>query len=147
MYQPLAAARTLYEARHRLHQGASHIGLKYHRTGTVLHGDIDVRYYERGPADADLTVLYVHGFNISSESFYMQVEELSVYGVRQILVDYRGHGRTTHADPASCTVDDAAELASTGVDGLALVRGIMNATDTQAYVARVISEFERGALH
>lgn len=45
------------------------------------------------------------------------------------------------------TVDDAAELASTGVDGLALVRGIMNATDTQAYVARVISEFERGALH
>ncbi|MBA4505989.1 thiamine phosphate synthase [Corynebacterium sanguinis] len=44
------------------------------------------------------------------------------------------------------TVDDAAELASTGVDGLALVRGIMNAEDTGAYVARVLSEFERGAV-
>ena len=39
------------------------------------------------------------------------------------------------------------DSASTGVDGLALVRGIMNAEDTGAYVARVLSEFERGALH
>ena len=42
--------------------------------------------------------------------------------MRQILVDYRGHGRTTHADPASCTVDDAADdvyavLSYLGVSG------------------------------
>ena len=43
------------------------------------------------------------------------------------------------------TVDDAADLAATGVDGVAIVRGIMNAEDPQAYVERVIAAFDSGA--
>lgn len=43
------------------------------------------------------------------------------------------------------TVDDAAALAATGVDGVAIVRGIMNAPDPQAYVEQVIANFDRGA--
>ena len=42
------------------------------------------------------------------------------------------------------TADDAAELAATGVDGLAVVRGIMNAPDPAAYCERLLSEFEKG---
>lgn len=109
MYQPLAAARTLLDARHSLHTGATRIGLRYDRTGIVDHDGVTVRYYERGPVDAELVVLYVHGFNISSESYYMQVEELSILPVRQVLVDLRGHGRTDTVEPELCTIDDAAD--------------------------------------
>ncbi|SDM16305.1 thiamine-phosphate diphosphorylase [Corynebacterium mycetoides] len=42
------------------------------------------------------------------------------------------------------TVNDAADLARTGVDGVAIVRGIMNADDPRSYVERVIREFGRG---
>ncbi|WP_342319241.1 thiamine phosphate synthase [Corynebacterium mayonis] len=43
------------------------------------------------------------------------------------------------------TVDDAYELARVGVDGLAIVRGIMHAADPRTYVEMVVSEFDRGA--
>ena len=42
------------------------------------------------------------------------------------------------------TADDAYDLARAGVDGLAIVRGIMHAEDPKRYCERVISEFERG---
>ncbi|SDS35785.1 thiamine phosphate synthase [Corynebacterium timonense] len=42
------------------------------------------------------------------------------------------------------TAEDAADLAATGVAGLAIVRGIMNAPDPRSYVRRVVDEFERG---
>ena len=35
-------------------------------------------------------------------------------------------------------------LARAGVDGCAIVRGIMHADDPQAYCARVVTEFDRG---
>lgn len=43
------------------------------------------------------------------------------------------------------TSDDAADLAATGVDGLAIVRGIMNADDPEAYVREVLAGFEAGS--
>lgn len=43
------------------------------------------------------------------------------------------------------TADDAFDLARQGVDGLAIVRGIMHADDPRAYTERVIAEFDRGA--
>ena len=39
------------------------------------------------------------------------------------------------------TVDDVADLAATGVDGVAIVRGIMNAADPRAYVEQVLRNF------
>ena len=43
------------------------------------------------------------------------------------------------------TADDAYVLAAQGVDGLAIVRGIMHADDPKAYCDRVVAEFDRGA--
>lgn len=43
------------------------------------------------------------------------------------------------------TADDAFDLARQGVDGLAIVRGIMHADDPTAYCQRVVAEFDRGA--
>ena len=42
------------------------------------------------------------------------------------------------------TADDARDLARTGVDGVAIVRGIMHADDPRAYVQRVVAEFDAG---
>ena len=42
------------------------------------------------------------------------------------------------------TVDDAEALARTGVDGVAIVRGIMNAKDPRDYVSRVLKNFNSG---
>ena len=43
------------------------------------------------------------------------------------------------------TVNDAADLAATGVAGLAVVRGIMHADDPEAYCRELLSGFEEGA--
>lgn len=42
------------------------------------------------------------------------------------------------------TADDAADLAATGVAGLAVVRGLMNAADPRAYAARLVAGFGEG---
>ncbi|MDK8625599.1 thiamine phosphate synthase [Corynebacterium appendicis] len=44
------------------------------------------------------------------------------------------------------TVDDAEALARTGVDGVAIVRGIMNADNPRDYVEHVIANVDRGRL-
>ena len=43
------------------------------------------------------------------------------------------------------TADDAADLAATGVAGLAVVRGIMHAADPEAYCRELLSGFDEGA--
>ncbi|MGV0367790.1 thiamine phosphate synthase [Corynebacterium aurimucosum] len=43
------------------------------------------------------------------------------------------------------TVEDAADLAATGVAGLAVVRGIMNAEDPEVYCRDLLSGFDEGA--
>lgn len=39
------------------------------------------------------------------------------------------------------TADDAADLAAAGVDGVAVVRGLMNAADPEAYARRIVEAF------
>ena len=43
------------------------------------------------------------------------------------------------------TADDAADLAATGVAGLAVVRGIMHAEDPEAYCRELLAGFDEGA--
>lgn len=101
--------RELARARRELHSGRAGIGLRFDREGTVRSGGIPVHYYDVGPVDAPLALVYVHGFNIAAEEFYMQVEALRPLGVRQILVDLRGHGQTGRVDPRLLTIDSAAD--------------------------------------
>lgn len=103
-------------------------GLTYDREGSTPRQGLNIHWYERGPEDADLTILYVHGFNISSDEFYMQVDALASLPVRQLLVDLRGHGKTGPVPPHMCQVDDAADdiyavLRDRGVTGPLIVVG------------------------
>jgi len=69
-----------------------------------------------GPAEPRATVLVLHGIRDSRESMRGWGELLAGAGMRAVLVDLRGHGRST-GDVLSYGVFDARDLASV-VDGL-----------------------------
>ena len=120
--------RTLIAMRRELYSGSGHLGLTGMRTGATNHDGLNVHWYECGPESPEaLTVLYVHGFNISSQSFYMQVRALQHLPVRQLLVDYRGHGRTAEQG-AELSIDPAADdiiavVRDRGITGPVIVVG------------------------
>ena len=80
-------------------------------TGFVDNEGVRVAWYEVGPADAEVTAVFIHGYCLSAESFYSQVADVRANypSVRCVLVDVRGHGRSTHVAPSECTVRGAAD--------------------------------------
>lgn len=85
---------------------------------TVDSDGIGVRTYRIGPADADTTVVFIHGFTLAAEVYYLQTEFLRTHHpqVRSVLIDARGHGATGAVAPGACTV------AGTADDVLAAIR-------------------------
>lgn len=79
--------------------------------GVVRSGGVDVRYYRVGPVDAAVTVVFVHGFTLAAESFYLQVDHLRRHHpqVGCLLLDLRGHGQTGAVPPGDCTVAGLAD--------------------------------------
>ena len=88
------------------------------RSGHVAASGATIFWTEYGPLDAETTVVFVHGFTLSSESFFLQVRHLREQwpGVRLLLMDLRGHGRSERVSVEECTIDLAAE------DVLAVIR-------------------------
>jgi pimeloyl-ACP methyl ester carboxylesterase len=73
--------------------------------GVILHAE------EAGPAGAPLTVLFVHGYALSLESFVLQRRALRErFGDRIRLVSYdqRSHGRSGRSPSAGCTLEQLA---------------------------------------
>lgn len=102
--------RNLALARGRLHAQERKPGLtNLTAQGIVLNDDVPVHWYEVGEPDADVTVVYIHGFTLAAEAFYQQVDALRGSGVRQVLMDLRGHGQTGAVRPERCSVDEAAD--------------------------------------
>jgi len=68
--------------------------------GIALHVEIV------GPADAAVTVVFVHGFCLDMGTFHFQRRALSgVDGVRMVLYDQPGHGRSGRLDKGEYTLD------------------------------------------
>jgi pimeloyl-ACP methyl ester carboxylesterase len=68
---------------------------------------VDLAVREVGPADARLTVVFVHGFCLRMGAFYFQRLRLAEQWGRQVRVvfyDQRGHGQSAEASPDSYTV-------------------------------------------
>lgn len=62
---------------------------------------------EAGPADAPLTLVFVHGFCLRMGAFHFQRTRLPQHlgpGVRMVFYDQRGHGRSDEAAPESYTL-------------------------------------------
>ncbi|WP_257160066.1 alpha/beta fold hydrolase [Corynebacterium cystitidis] len=118
MHNPLDYARSLTPngrrqlalARGQLHSQQRTPGLTdLSAQGVVLNDDVPVHWYEVGQPDAKLTVVYIHGFTLAAEAFYQQVNALRGTGVRQVLMDLRGHGQTGAVPPEECSVDATAD--------------------------------------
>lgn len=118
MHNPLDYARSLTPsgrrhlalARGRLHSQKRTPGLtRLSAQGIVLNDDAPVHWYEVTDPDPSVTVVYIHGFTLAAEAFYQQVDALRGCGVRQILMDLRGHGQTGAVRPENCSVDAAAD--------------------------------------
>ena len=81
----------------------------YDRQGTVVADDgTGLHYEEVGPADAPLTVVFVHGYTLNMNAFYFQRQGLrEQFGdsVRMIFYDQRCHGRSEQGDPKRSTID------------------------------------------
>jgi pimeloyl-ACP methyl ester carboxylesterase len=66
---------------------------------------------ELGPADAPLTVLFVHGYTLSLESFVLQRRALREHfgdRVRLVFYDQRSHGRSGRSPSSACTLEQLA---------------------------------------
>ncbi|PQM75220.1 alpha/beta fold hydrolase [Corynebacterium sp. J010B-136] len=95
----------------RLHDHETSPGLRnLDAEGKVDNDGVDIAWFEVGNANADVTVVFIHGYCLSSEAWCDQVEHLrSRTDVRSLLVDVRGHGLSSRVPARSCTIDGAAD--------------------------------------
>ncbi|GAA5081261.1 alpha/beta fold hydrolase [Nocardia iowensis] len=103
-----AGARVLWPARRDEYRDENFDLIDQDRSGAVLTDD-DVRLATRecGPEDAPVTVIFVHGFCNTMESFHFQRRDLEKRwgaSARLVLFDLRGHGRSGTPETDSCTV-------------------------------------------
>lgn len=93
------------------------------RPGEVIADDgVCLATRECGPGDAPATVVFVHGFCNSMESFHFQRRHLARrWGsrLRLVLFDLRGHGRSGTPETARCTVTQLGDDLLTVIDALA----------------------------
>jgi pimeloyl-ACP methyl ester carboxylesterase len=106
----VALERRAAARRHRKGDGEmSFRELPSDRHGTVVADDGTGLYYEEvGPANAPLTVVFVHGYTLNLRSYYFQrlaLQERFGDTVRLVFYDDRGHGRSEQGDPARAMID------------------------------------------
>ncbi len=82
-------------------------GLPAERTRTVrTEDDVALHVEEVGPADADLTVVLVHGYVQEMAVWHYQRQALQAAGdVRVVLYDQRSHGRSTRGAAERSRID------------------------------------------
>ena len=101
-------ARVLWPARTDEYRDENFDLLDEDRSGAVLTEDgVRLATRECGPPEAPVTVIFVHGFCNTMESFHFQrrdLEERWGPGVRLVFFDLRGHGRSGTPTTESCTV-------------------------------------------
>ncbi len=103
-----AGAKALWPARRDEYRDEDFALMTEDSAGAVIAEDgVRLATSECGPADAPLTVVFVHGFCNSMESFHFQRRDLEKrWGAQARLVffDLRGHGRSGTPATESCTV-------------------------------------------
>ncbi len=94
----------------------------FDRSGRVVADDgVGLYYEEVGPADAPLTVVFVHGYCLALGEFVFQRRELAAHfgeSVRLLFFDQRSHGRSDHGDPERTSIDQLGRDLSSVLDTL-----------------------------
>lgn len=92
--------------------------------GSIVIADdgVPLAVREVGPTDAELTVVFVHGYCLRTSSWHFQRRALEQHWgstVRMVFYDQRGHGRSGVPSPESCTIGQL------GLDLDAVVRSVV----------------------
>ncbi|RAV31914.1 alpha/beta fold hydrolase [Corynebacterium heidelbergense] len=93
--------------RHRVVERIGHNSKELPSLGEVdrqftVHTDAAINVYEVGPRDAEVTVLFAHGFTLTAQSWAFQVRYLRKrHNVRMLIPDLRGHGHSTDGNELS----------------------------------------------
>ncbi|NOL40009.1 alpha/beta hydrolase [Kribbella sandramycini] len=90
------------------------------RSGVTTTDGIHLNVETTGPATAPVTVLLVHGWTCSTDSWHNQVAELprilGATAVRVVTYDHRGHGRSDAAPVGSLRIEQLADDLVTVLD-------------------------------
>ncbi|MCQ0018531.1 alpha/beta fold hydrolase [Actinomadura madurae] len=70
--------------------------------GVPLHVEVD------GPEDADLTVVFCHGYALNQDSWHYQRRDLQG-SLRMVFWDQRSHGRSGRSDLANATIEQTGD--------------------------------------
>ncbi|MEV5837377.1 alpha/beta hydrolase [Nocardia sp. NPDC052112] len=125
-------ARVLWPARTDEYRDENFDLLDEDRSGAVLTEDgVRLATRECGPPDAPVTVIFVHGFCNTMESYHFQRRDLEKRwgtSARLVFFDLRGHGRSGTPTAGSCTVaqlgrDLAAVIEATAPTGPVVLVG------------------------
>jgi pimeloyl-ACP methyl ester carboxylesterase len=77
-------------------------------TTVVASDGVPLHVEELGAADAELTLVFVHGFCVTGDSWVLQARGLAEAG-RMVFYDQRAHGRSGSSEVARCTIDQLAD--------------------------------------
>jgi pimeloyl-ACP methyl ester carboxylesterase len=75
------------------------------REGLVIASDgVPLHVEEDGPADAPLTIVFIHGYTLRSECWVFQRRDLRQLA-RLVLYDQRSHGQSGRSEAENCTIE------------------------------------------
>jgi pimeloyl-ACP methyl ester carboxylesterase len=107
----------------------------------IKAGELDVGYYEAGPADG-IPVLLMHGYPYDIHSYAEVAPLLAAKGCRVIVPHLRGHGSTRFLDSANPRSAQQAAVAQDQIallDALGIDRAVMVGYDWGARTACIIA--------
>ena len=115
-----------------------------------LTSGIRVHVTEAGPADAEITIVLLHGVMMSSRFFQRQLAGPLTAGYRVIAPDYRGHGRSAAAADGHTVAGYARDLHDLlevlGVERPVLVGWSMGTMVAYEYIKAYGSDSVRGLV-
>lgn len=92
------------------------------RRTVTTEDDVPLTVREVGPADAPLTVVFVHGYCLRMESWHFQrtqLEERWADSARMVFYDQRGHGESGMPATPSCTMAQLGRDLAAVIDAVA----------------------------
>jgi len=84
----------------------------------IADDGVDLYVELNGPADAALTVVFVHGYALNQDAWHYQRRDLTDLG-RLVFFDQRGHGRSMRGRPERSTIDQLGEDLYRVIDAVA----------------------------
>ena len=85
----------------------------------VTEDGVPLYIEEVGPTDAELTVVFIHGYGLEMGEWHFQRRALAASGLRLVFYDQRSHGRSGRGPAAASTIEQLGRDLAVVLDELA----------------------------